>query len=84
MVFIFLGVSLEGVGSFDWDGQSEPDNELNDDNHVYNEEELYAQELLFNNALREIFLNRFVHIFSNYEHFIIQPNQVCLHIVLLV
>ncbi|XP_075214645.1 DENN domain containing pinstripe isoform X2 [Lycorma delicatula] len=68
-------VSLEGVGSFDWDGQSETDNDYNDDDQIFDEGELYAQELLFNNALREIFLNRFVHIFSTYEHFIIQPNQ---------
>ncbi|KAK7085845.1 DENN domain-containing protein 5B, partial [Halocaridina rubra] len=31
-------------------------------------------ELKFNNAVREIFLNRFVHMFCAYDHFVIQPN----------
>ncbi|CAG9861723.1 unnamed protein product [Phyllotreta striolata] len=35
----------------------------------------YAEDLRFNNALREIFLNRFVHIFQSYENFVIFPNQ---------
>jgi hypothetical protein len=39
-------------------------------------QEQYAAELRFNNAIREVFLNRFVHIFSAYEHFVIHPNQV--------
>ncbi|KAF4523620.1 hypothetical protein B566_EDAN010129 [Ephemera danica] len=38
-------------------------------------QEQYAAELRFNNAIREVFLNRFVHIFSAYEHFVIHPNQ---------
>ncbi|RZF48660.1 hypothetical protein LSTR_LSTR010750 [Laodelphax striatellus] len=68
-------VSLEGIGSLDWDGYPEPDVDDNDADQILDEEGLYTQELLFNNALREIFLNRFVHIFSNYENFIIQPSQ---------
>lgn len=35
----------------------------------------YADDLKFNNMIREIFLNRFVHIFQSYEHFVILPNQ---------
>ncbi|CAG9836682.1 unnamed protein product [Diabrotica balteata] len=35
----------------------------------------YFEDLRFNNALREIFLNRFVHIFQSYENFVIFPNQ---------
>lgn len=35
----------------------------------------YAEDLRFNNSMREIFLNRFVHIFQTYENFVIQPNQ---------
>ncbi|KAG0727721.1 DENN domain-containing protein 5A [Chionoecetes opilio] len=31
-------------------------------------------ELRFNNAVREVFLNRFVHMFCAYDHFVIQPN----------
>ncbi|XP_039279311.1 DENN domain-containing protein 5B isoform X2 [Nilaparvata lugens] len=68
-------VSLEGIGSLDWDGYAEPDVDDNDAEHILDEEGQYTQELLFNNALREIFLNRFVHIFSNYENFVIQPSQ---------
>ncbi|KAG7172904.1 DENN domain-containing protein 5A-like, partial [Homarus americanus] len=32
------------------------------------------EELKFNNAVREVFLNRFVHMFCAYDHFVIQPN----------
>lgn len=38
-------------------------------------EEQYYQDLRINNALREIFLNRFVHMFFAYEFFVIFPNQ---------
>lgn len=38
-------------------------------------EEQYYQDLRINNALREIFLNRFVHMFFAYEFFVIHPNQ---------
>ncbi|XP_059607628.1 DENN domain-containing protein 5B isoform X1 [Phlebotomus argentipes] len=37
--------------------------------------EQYCDDLRLNNAIREIFLNRFVQMFSAYEHFVIQPNQ---------
>ncbi|XP_033217392.1 DENN domain-containing protein 5B isoform X4 [Belonocnema kinseyi] len=37
--------------------------------------EEYQETLIFNNAIREIFMNRFVQLFSSYEHFVIQPNQ---------
>ncbi|XP_071447569.1 DENN domain-containing protein 5B [Hetaerina americana] len=42
---------------------------------VLSEQEQYVEDLKFNNALREVFLNRFVHMFSAYEHFVIQPDQ---------
>ena len=38
--------------------------------------EQYYEDLRLNNALREIFLNRFVQMFAAYEHFVILPNQV--------
>lgn len=38
-------------------------------------EEQYYQDLRINNALREIFLNRFVHMFYSYDSFVIYPNQ---------
>ncbi|XP_017955914.1 DENN domain-containing protein 5B isoform X2 [Drosophila navojoa] len=37
--------------------------------------EQYYQDLRINNSLREIFLNRFVHMFHAYEYFVIYPNQ---------
>lgn len=40
------------------------------------EHEQYMDDLRFNNAVREVFLNRFVYLFSAYEHFVIQPSQV--------
>ncbi|XP_025162444.1 DENN domain-containing protein 5B isoform X3 [Harpegnathos saltator] len=38
-------------------------------------QEDYQETLVFNNAIREMFLNRFVQMFSSYEHFVIQPSQ---------
>lgn len=38
--------------------------------------ERYLRMQLVNNAVREIFLNQFAHIFSVYEYFFSQPNQV--------
>ncbi|XP_034936664.1 DENN domain-containing protein 5B isoform X2 [Chelonus insularis] len=37
--------------------------------------EEYQKTLIFNNAVREIFLNRFVQLFAGYENFVIHPNQ---------
>ncbi|KAM8707577.1 hypothetical protein ACLKA7_014671 [Drosophila subpalustris] len=37
--------------------------------------EQYYQDLRINNSLREIFLNRFAHMFHAYEYFVIYPNQ---------
>uniref|UniRef100_T1IME6 DENN domain-containing protein 5B n=1 Tax=Strigamia maritima TaxID=126957 RepID=T1IME6_STRMM len=39
------------------------------------DERKYLNDLKFNNAVREIFLNRFTHMFSAYEHFVIFPDQ---------
>lgn len=36
----------------------------------------YQEILLFNNSVREIFMNWFVQLFSSYEQFIVQPSQV--------
>ncbi|XP_015910435.1 DENN domain-containing protein 5A isoform X2 [Parasteatoda tepidariorum] len=35
----------------------------------------YIDMLKLNNAVREIFLSRFIHMFRSYESFVIQPNQ---------
>lgn len=40
-----------------------------------NETDSYAEDLRFNNSIRELFLNRFVHIFQSYENFVIFPSQ---------
>uniref|UniRef100_A0A1B6CZ38 UDENN domain-containing protein n=2 Tax=Clastoptera arizonana TaxID=38151 RepID=A0A1B6CZ38_9HEMI len=71
------GVSLDGIDGPDWDTNSYISKDLSDDeeDHELTDEETYAKELRFNNAVREIFLNRFVHIFYAYENFVIQPNQ---------
>ncbi|XP_051168989.1 DENN domain-containing protein 5B isoform X1 [Leptopilina boulardi] len=37
--------------------------------------EEYQETLIFNNAIREIFMNRFVQLFSSYDHFVIHPSQ---------
>lgn len=38
--------------------------------------ERYLRVQIVNNAIREIFLNQFAHMFSVYEYFFNQPNQV--------
>lgn len=58
------GVSLDDSG------------QMNGTECKLSEHEQYVEDLRFNNAVREVFLNRFVYIFSAYEHFVIQPNQV--------
>ncbi|CAG0883869.1 unnamed protein product [Darwinula stevensoni] len=35
----------------------------------------YVKDLKINSAIREVFFNQFIHMFSPYEHFVIQPNQ---------
>ncbi|GLH07324.1 DENN domain-containing protein 5B [Gryllus bimaculatus] len=60
------GVILDDVGNFNSSAVHEKKKTDN---------EQYIDDLHFNTAVREIFLNRFVNIFSSYEHFIILPNQ---------
>ncbi|XP_043799696.1 DENN domain-containing protein 5A isoform X2 [Apis laboriosa] len=59
------GVNVEDIDSV----------EDNVKERVLSPQEEYQETLMFNNAIREIFLNRFVQIFSSYEHFVIQPSQ---------
>ncbi|XP_020280148.1 DENN domain-containing protein 5B isoform X2 [Pseudomyrmex gracilis] len=42
---------------------------------ILTSQEEYRDTLVFNNAVREIFLNRFVQMFSSYEQFVIHPSQ---------
>lgn len=44
--------------------------------------ERYLRVQIVNNAIREIFLNQFAHMFSVYEYFFNQPNQVTIWICL--
>ncbi|EFA02072.1 DENN domain-containing protein 5B [Tribolium castaneum] len=46
-----------------------------DQNEATQPTDSYIEDLRFNNSIREIFLNRFVHIFQSYENFVIFPNQ---------
>ncbi|XP_052123081.1 DENN domain-containing protein 5A isoform X2 [Frankliniella occidentalis] len=74
------GVHLDGIDS------NLNCDEVSDDSHNENiakirtepktEQEIYADDLRFNNTIREVFLNRFVHIFVAYEKFVIFPSQV--------
>ncbi|XP_060828926.1 DENN domain-containing protein 5B isoform X3 [Bombus pascuorum] len=59
------GVNVEDIDSV----------EDNVKEQILSPQEEYQEMLMFNNAIREIFLSRFVQIFSNYEHFVIQPSQ---------
>jgi len=58
------GVSLDDSG------------QVNSTECELSDHEQYVEDLRFNNAVREVFLNRFVYLFSAYEHFVIQPSQV--------
>ncbi|XP_076396761.1 DENN domain containing pinstripe isoform X2 [Megachile rotundata] len=60
------GVNVEDIESVE-------DNNVKE--QILTPQEEYQEMLMFNNAIREIFLNRFVQIFSSYEHFVIQPSQ---------
>ncbi|CAB3228464.1 unnamed protein product [Arctia plantaginis] len=42
---------------------------------ILNDEEQYNEDIRFNIAIRETFLNRFVHMFLMYENFVIMPDQ---------
>ncbi|XP_028177390.1 DENN domain-containing protein 5B isoform X4 [Ostrinia furnacalis] len=42
---------------------------------ILNDEEQYNEDIRFNVAIRETFLNRFVHMFLMYENFVIMPDQ---------
>ena len=35
----------------------------------------YRDKLILNNAVREVFVNRFAHLFLSYEHFVIMPHS---------
>lgn len=65
------GSRVEG-GGYD---TAEPD-------EAHSFDETYLKNLRLNNSIREIFCNRFVHMFSSYDHFLSQPHEVCvmLHI----
>uniref|UniRef100_A0A0A9WD06 DENN domain-containing protein 5B n=2 Tax=Lygus hesperus TaxID=30085 RepID=A0A0A9WD06_LYGHE len=68
------GVSLDGLDDPDAEWDSLVDDGFSEESEVTTAAQ-YTKDLRINNAIREIFLNRFVHIFASYEHFIIQPNQ---------
>ncbi|CAG9767033.1 unnamed protein product [Ceutorhynchus assimilis] len=46
-----------------------------DKNDLQQPSDSYVEDMRFNNAVREIFLNRFVHIFQSYENFVIFPTN---------
>ncbi|BET01978.1 Hypothetical proteinypothetical proteinT/LH2 domain [Nesidiocoris tenuis] len=68
------GVSLDGLDDIDAEWDSLVDDGFSEETEITTAAQ-YAKDLRINNAIREIFLNRFVHIFASYEQFIIQPNQ---------
>ncbi|KAF7387522.1 hypothetical protein HZH68_013199 [Vespula germanica] len=63
-------VKRTGVNVDDIDSVEDTINEK-----ILTPQEEYQETLIFNNAIREIFLNRFVQMFCSYEHFVIQPSQ---------
>ncbi|XP_046833213.1 DENN domain-containing protein 5B isoform X2 [Vespa crabro] len=63
-------VKRTGVNVDDIDSVEDTINEK-----ILTPQEEYQETLIFNNAIREIFLNRFVQMFCSYEHFVILPSQ---------
>ncbi|XP_057340545.1 DENN domain-containing protein 5A isoform X2 [Microplitis mediator] len=61
------GISLDDIDAVE--------NMTKDEDIILTPREEYQQTLVFNNAIREIFLNRFVQLFAGYDHFVIHPNQ---------
>ncbi|KAL1122543.1 hypothetical protein AAG570_002873 [Ranatra chinensis] len=68
------GSSLDGLDDIGCDWDSFTDDGFSEEMDTSNEGE-YSRDLKINTAVREIFLNRFVQMFSAYEHFVILPNQ---------
>lgn len=66
----FLGVFIE-------DAKEAPQNGAVESFSFYSHDlERYLRVQIVNNAIREIFLNQFAHMFSVYEYFFNQPSQV--------
>ncbi|KAK2589338.1 hypothetical protein KPH14_007886 [Odynerus spinipes] len=63
-------VKRTGVNVDDIDPVDDTTNE-----RILTAQEEYQETLVFNNAIREIFLNRFVQMFCSYDHFVIHPSQ---------
>lgn len=63
------GISLDDIDSMENLAKEKTDK-------ILTPQEEYQDTLVFNNAVREIFLNRFVQLFAGYDHFVIHPSQV--------
>ena len=68
---VCVGVFNEDTKCVSMNGQIETPPVL-----VTSDLERYLRVQIVNNAIREIFLNQFAHMFSVYEYFFNQPNQV--------
>ncbi|XP_044593400.1 DENN domain-containing protein 5B isoform X4 [Cotesia glomerata] len=60
------GISLDDIDAVE---------NMTKDEVILTPKEEYQQTLIFNNAIREIFFNRFVQLFAGYDHFVIHPSQ---------
>jgi hypothetical protein len=68
---VFVGVFSEDAKCVSMNGEIETQPIM-----VTSDLERYLRVQIVNNAIREIFLNQFAHMFSVYEYFFNQPNQV--------
>lgn len=73
---MFTGVFNEDAKSVSMNGDMESQPVL-----ITSDLERYLRVQIVNNAIREIFLNQFAHMFSVYEYFFNQPNQVKLFVL---
>ncbi|CAG7734875.1 unnamed protein product [Allacma fusca] len=48
---------------------------LHEFDDALSKDDIHLKNLKLNNSIREIFFNRFVHVFSSYDHFLIHPDQ---------
>lgn len=62
------------LDDIDYIENSMSDEETSEIREDYRED--YRDTMIFNRAVREIFLNRFTQLFAGYEHFVIHPSRV--------
>ncbi|CAG0915928.1 unnamed protein product [Notodromas monacha] len=72
-IFRQTGMSKKGQTSFESGPGCGPGNPTTSQYNIRDAQ--YASDILLNNGVREVFLNRFIHMFGSFENFVILPTQ---------